>query len=214
MARLSTSLVFGAVWPTYWPTRSSRVTLTSCPVRRYPSSLSSSPMCVASVVFPVPGLPVKHICRLGRDDARPKPCLSRSTSNSAAISRTRSLTGASPTKSSLSRSSNLDMRRACSCELRSTLASAGSGAGSTPRSSGSAAGPLSPGRGMANPRGAGWAGVPISRPAPRSVPKSLLHNDRPVAGRRRRGAACTGPGGPRTPAGPAGTRVRPRACPR
>ena len=31
IARLSTSLVFGAVCPTYWPTRSSRVTATRCP---------------------------------------------------------------------------------------------------------------------------------------------------------------------------------------
>ena len=29
LARLSTSRVFGAVWPTYWPTRSSRVTETT-----------------------------------------------------------------------------------------------------------------------------------------------------------------------------------------
>jgi hypothetical protein len=29
-ARLRTSLVFGAVWPTYCPTRSSRVTATTC----------------------------------------------------------------------------------------------------------------------------------------------------------------------------------------
>ena len=28
-ARLSTSRVLGAVWPTYWPTRSSRVTDTT-----------------------------------------------------------------------------------------------------------------------------------------------------------------------------------------
>ena len=34
IARLSTSLVFGAVWPTYCPTRSSLVTETTLPVRR------------------------------------------------------------------------------------------------------------------------------------------------------------------------------------
>ena len=33
MARLIASFVFGAVWPTYWPTRSSRVTATTCPFR-------------------------------------------------------------------------------------------------------------------------------------------------------------------------------------
>jgi hypothetical protein len=31
IARFSTSLVLGAVWPMYWPTRSSRVTATRCP---------------------------------------------------------------------------------------------------------------------------------------------------------------------------------------
>src|ERR1700730_7065525 len=54
IARLSTSLVLGAVCPTYWPTRSSRVTLTSWPLRRYPSSRSISPMCMATVLLSVP----------------------------------------------------------------------------------------------------------------------------------------------------------------
>ena len=34
IAFFTTSLVFGAVWPMYWPTRSSRETFTTCPRRR------------------------------------------------------------------------------------------------------------------------------------------------------------------------------------
>ena len=70
-------------------------------------------MCMATVVLPVPGLPVKHMCRLGRDDVSPYRCRSRSISSSAAISRTRALTGASPTNSRSNSSSIRDSRWAC-----------------------------------------------------------------------------------------------------
>src|SRR5918996_718748 len=99
------SLVFGAVCPTYWPTRSSRVTETRCPLSTYPSRWSISAMRRATVVFPVPGLPVKHICSDGRSDASPCSPRKRSTTSSAAISRIRIFTGASPTSSRSSWSS-------------------------------------------------------------------------------------------------------------
>ena len=56
----------------------------------------------ATVVLPVPGLPVKLMCRVGGSEVRPNFARTRSTSSSAAISRMRFLTGASPTSSSSS----------------------------------------------------------------------------------------------------------------
>src|SRR5687768_14276813 len=99
------SLVFGAVCPTYWPTRSSRVTETRCPRSTYPSRCRISAMRRATVVFPVPGLPVKHMCSDGRSDASPCSRRRRSTTSSAAISRMRVFTGARPTRSPSSSSS-------------------------------------------------------------------------------------------------------------
>src|SRR5215217_1999271 len=104
-AFLRISRVFGAVWPTYWPTRSSRVTATRWPRSTYPSRWRISAMRRATVVFPVPGLPVKHICSEGRSDTSPCSRRRRSTTNSAAISRMRVLAGASPTSSPSSWSS-------------------------------------------------------------------------------------------------------------
>ena len=69
----------------------------------------------ATVVLPVPGLPVKLMCRLGPCDASPCPSRSRSTTSSAAMSRMRCLTGASPTRSCSSSSST-----ASTCESAST----------------------------------------------------------------------------------------------
>src|SRR5918996_1236325 len=111
------SLVFGAVCPTYWPTRSSRVTETRCPRSPYPSRCRISAMRRATVVFPVPGLPVKHMCSEGRSDASPCSPRRRSTTSSAAISRIRVFTGASPTSSpsSPSRTASSPVRRASVC---------------------------------------------------------------------------------------------------
>ncbi len=60
-------------------------------------------MRMATVVLPVPGLPVKLMCRLGPEPAGPaaSPRFRRSlsTTNRAAMSRMRCLTGARPTRS-------------------------------------------------------------------------------------------------------------------
>ena len=47
----------------------------------------------ATVVLPVPGLPVKLMCSEGRDEIRPSSRRSRSITSSAAISRMRVFTG-------------------------------------------------------------------------------------------------------------------------
>src|SRR5207302_1893350 len=53
----------------------------------------------ATVVLPVPGLPVKLMCRLGAWASSPRFMRSLSITSSAAMSRMRALTGASPTRS-------------------------------------------------------------------------------------------------------------------
>src|SRR5690606_8146606 len=53
----------------------------------------------ATVVLPVPGLPVKLICSVGVSCARPMLRRARSTRSRAAVSRIRFFTGASPIKS-------------------------------------------------------------------------------------------------------------------
>src|ERR1019366_7419670 len=62
-------------------------------------------MRIATVVLPVPGLPVKHMCSDGGVDCKPFARRSLSISSSAAMSRMRPLTGASPTSSASSWSS-------------------------------------------------------------------------------------------------------------
>ncbi len=59
-------MVFGAVWPMYSPTRSFRMASTRCPRSRSPSRCSMSAIRSATVVLPVPGAPVKHMCKFGR----------------------------------------------------------------------------------------------------------------------------------------------------
>ena len=59
------SFVFGAVWPIYWPTRSSRVTETRWPLPHIAEAVQDLAMRSATVVLPVPGLPVKLMCRVG-----------------------------------------------------------------------------------------------------------------------------------------------------
>src|SRR5579859_1015884 len=109
MARLITSLVLGAVWPIYCPTRSSRVTATRWPRRTKPRRCRISAMRRATVVLPVPGLPVKDICRVGVPPASSSLVRIRSISSSEAISLIRALTGASPTNSRSSFSSTSPM---------------------------------------------------------------------------------------------------------
>src|SRR5579883_386259 len=53
----------------------------------------------ATVVFPVPGLPVKHMCSEGDCACSPIPRRSRSMTSSAAMSRMRCLMGVSPMRS-------------------------------------------------------------------------------------------------------------------
>ena len=53
----------------------------------------------ATVVLPVPGLPVKDMCRLGACACSPRFMRSLSITSSAAISRMRALIGASPIRS-------------------------------------------------------------------------------------------------------------------
>ncbi len=53
-------------------------------------------MVLATVVLPVPGLPVKLMCNVGFVVARPRRSLTRLTSNNDAISAIRAFTGASP----------------------------------------------------------------------------------------------------------------------
>ena len=71
IAFVTTALVFGAVWPMNWPNRSSRVTAIKWPLRAWPSCLSTLAVRIATVVLPVPGLPVKHMCSEGGVDCRP-----------------------------------------------------------------------------------------------------------------------------------------------
>ena len=117
MARLSTSLVLGAVWPMYWPTRSSRVTETRCPLRTKLSRCRICAMRSATVVLPVPGLPLKHMCRLGDWLASPRLRRSLSITSRAAMSRMRALTGLRPTRSVSSSCST-----ASTCEPANTSA--------------------------------------------------------------------------------------------
>src|SRR5690606_40296309 len=107
-------------WPMYCPTRSSRVTVTTVFLRTHPNRCRMSAMRTATVVLPVPGLPVKHICMLGCSDSIPTCARALATSRNAAISRTRCLTGARPMRS-LSRSeehtSELQSRENLVCRL-------------------------------------------------------------------------------------------------
>ena len=64
MARFITCSVFWAVSPTYWETRSLRVTSTRWPQGSTWRLLSISAKSLAMVVFPVPGLPRNTKCDL------------------------------------------------------------------------------------------------------------------------------------------------------
>src|ERR1700694_3663510 len=120
IARLMTSFVFGAVWPTYWPTRTSRVATTRWPLRAKPSWFRILAIRIATVVLPVPGRPVKLMCRVGRSVVRPRCSRTRATRSSAAISRIRVLIGVSPISSRSSSSSSCWMLDARNSAPRST----------------------------------------------------------------------------------------------
>src|SRR6266404_4945543 len=140
IARFSTSLLFGAVWPMYCPTRSSRVTATRWPLRTYPRRNRISAMRSATVVLPVPGLPVKLMCRLGACACSPRFMRSLSITSSAAMSRMRALIGVRPTRSRssssitapawLCASTSLTVRASADCGPWAAVAPvAGSGTG-------------------------------------------------------------------------------------
>src|ERR1700733_7580651 len=93
------SFVFGAVWPIYCPTSSSRVTDTTCPLRTKPSPCRMLAIRSATVVLPVPGFPVNDMCSVGTSEVSPIRLRMRSISSSEAISRMRVLTGFSPISS-------------------------------------------------------------------------------------------------------------------
>ena len=61
----------------------------------------------ATVVFPVPGFPVKDICSVGVSLVSASFCRARSMTRSEAISRIRVLTGFRPTSSRSSGAQNL-----------------------------------------------------------------------------------------------------------
>src|SRR3984885_12985179 len=96
----------------------------------------------ATVVLPVPGLPVKLMCRLGACAARPRFMRSLSMTSSAAMSRMRALIGANPTRSRSSSSMTAPawLRASTSLTVRASLpCAAGPGCASTGVSGGAAA---------------------------------------------------------------------------
>src|SRR6266481_799181 len=129
MAFFRTSLVLGAVWPMYWPTRSSRVTATRWPLRTYPSRCRICAIRIATVVFPVPGLPVKDMCSDGEPPTRPTCLRARSTSSNAAMSRIRAFTGLRPVSSASSSSSTSVTFESASSAFKSTRSAAAAGGG-------------------------------------------------------------------------------------
>src|SRR5919106_2724236 len=124
IARLMVSFILGAVCPTYCPTRSSQVATTRWPLRTYPSWWRMRAIRSATVVFPVPGRPVKLMCSVGRSVASPRSSRSRATSSSEAISLMRVLTGARPTSSFASSSNTWSMLDARNAASRSTSSAA------------------------------------------------------------------------------------------
>jgi hypothetical protein len=83
-------------------------------------------MRIATVVLPVPGLPVKHMCSEGDCAARPRLARSLSITSSAAMSRMRCLTGASPTRSRSSSPSTASTWLCASTSATVRAASSGS----------------------------------------------------------------------------------------
>ena len=88
--------------------------------------LSSSAMRRATVVLPVPGLPVKDMCSVGRVDSMPNWVRSRSTTSRSAISLMRVFTGTRPTSSRSRRSRTSSLFDFLRSSSTSTRASSGS----------------------------------------------------------------------------------------
>ena len=72
MASLIFSWVLVAVCPTYPATRADRSTSTSCPLESTPICLYNLARIRATVVFPVPGFPLKTRCRETGTDFKPR----------------------------------------------------------------------------------------------------------------------------------------------
>src|SRR6266404_2148204 len=121
IAFFNISFVFCAVWPIYCPTSSSRVTDTTWPRRTKPSLWRILAIRSATVVLPVPGLPVNDMCNVGVSEDKFMRLRIRSISNSDAISRMRVLTGRSPTSSRSSCVRVSTMPTASSSSRRLTL---------------------------------------------------------------------------------------------
>ena len=123
MAFFRISLVFGAVWPIYCPTSSSRVTDTTWPRRTKPSLCRMLAIRSATVVFPVPGFPVNDICSVGASDANPMRLRIRSIRSSDAISRIRVFTGFKPisSRSSCARISSMPTASSSSRRLTASI---------------------------------------------------------------------------------------------
>ena len=77
----------------------------------------------ATVVLPVPGGPVKHMCRFGRGASRPNLCRARSTRSSSAMSSIHRFTGTRPTRSRSSAPSTSSMLAASRSSANMTRAS-------------------------------------------------------------------------------------------
>ena len=86
-------------------------------------------MRIATVVLPVPGLPVKLMCRVGGSVARPSLWRARSTTSSAAVSRMRRFTGARPISSRSSASSTSATPEAWKSAFRSMRSGGASSGG-------------------------------------------------------------------------------------
>mmetsp|Transcript_6164 Transcript_6164/g.21054 ORF Transcript_6164/g.21054 Transcript_6164/m.21054 type:complete len:674 (-) Transcript_6164:380-2401(-) len=106
-ASLTAALVLMAVCPAYPATSPARSTSTICPVRSTPRAASISATMRATVVLPVPGLPVKTMWRAPLDmEGRPAFLRCRSRRSCAWRDLTKLLTDPSPTTpSSLARHS-------------------------------------------------------------------------------------------------------------
>ena len=96
-ADLITSWVFKAVCPTYPATRPERSTSTSCPFDSTPMFLYILARMRATVVLPVPGLPVKTRCMETGTDFSPFSFLIMASFAKSAISRTSCFIAVSPT---------------------------------------------------------------------------------------------------------------------
>src|SRR5262245_3327775 len=109
-ARRMARSVLIAVRPTYWPTSPARSTSTRWPRRRRPIERYICASRRATVVLPVPGLPMKTRCWVVATSGRPCSLRRACTSRNATSVRTCSLTVSSPTSESSSAWSSTMLR--------------------------------------------------------------------------------------------------------